>query len=319
MRPGERPQLAALHTLQRQLRAAQPDIVHTWLYHADLAGLLAARLAGQPRVIWNIRCSSLDASERRLPLRLLQRTLAALSGWPSAVVTNSVEGRRAHEALGYHPRAWSLIPNGIDTGTFRPDPEARARARAEFGLPGDAIVVGIVGRAHPMKDHASFLHAASLLTANDARVRFVMVGRDVDQEPGLAAMAAAIGPGRVVFAGERQDVQAQLAAMDILVSSSAWGEGFPNAIAEAMSCGVPVVTTDVGDSAAIVGTAGLVVKPQDGEAIATALASLLALGEDARRELGTRARARIESEYSLTTAATSYRRLYEQVAAGLAT
>ncbi|MGH6976063.1 MAG: glycosyltransferase, partial [Stellaceae bacterium] len=124
---------AAVFRLARIIRRERPALVQTWLYHADLIGLLAARLAAVRPLAWNLRCSNMDLGRYRWATRLAVKTLAILSSQPSAVLVNSHAGQRWHAALGYHPRRWAFVPNGIDTAVFRPDAESRARWRNRLG------------------------------------------------------------------------------------------------------------------------------------------------------------------------------------------
>ncbi len=226
----------------------------TWLYHADLMGTLAGRLAGVRRIIWNLRCSDMDFAHYAPLTRRIVTVLARLSPLPYAVATNSNAGRRAHEALGYRPKRWAYLPNGFDTNVWKPVAADRAAVRRELGFQPSDFVIGMVARVDPQKDHANFLEAARLLAARHPHLRILLVGRETNE----IAVPDALKPLTVAL-GERRDVPRIMRALDLLVSSSAYGEGFPNVIGEAMASGVPCVATDVGDAALIIGEAGRVV------------------------------------------------------------
>jgi glycosyltransferase involved in cell wall biosynthesis len=306
--------LSAVWRLVRLIRQFRPDVLQTWLYHADLAGLVAGTLARVPNIVWNIRCAELDPRDHPRSLPALLRVLAAASHRPSAIVCNSTAGRRAHEALGYHPRLWCVIPNGFDTEAFRPSLTARVELRRELAVPDTITLVGLLARFHPMKDHATFLRCAKIVTAAKPDVHFVAAGAGVDAAPALNNLVDALGlRGRVHLLQARRDAPRFLAALDVAVSSS-YGEAFPNVVGEAMACGTPCVVTDVGDSAQIVGDAGIVVPPRDPVAIATGVLRILDMGEAARDQLGRAARERIVSEFSLGRAAARYEKLYLELA-----
>lgn len=314
MRPG-RVSLAALLRLTRELRRLKPDVVQTWLYHADFIGLIAARLAGISRVVWNLRCAELDPRDHPGSLLMLIRLLSKLSRVPSAVIANSAAGKRAHEELGYAPRRWAIIPNGFDVERFAPDADARAALRDRLGLPRDGRVVGLLGRLHPMKDHATFLRAAARVVASDAGhgVHIIAAGRDVATDPAIAELVHELGlDGRVTLEGETPEPERLLAALDVAVLSS-YGEAFPNVVGEAMACGTPVVATDVGDAALVVGETGVIVPARDPEALASGIISVLELPADARERLGEGARARIMSDFSMDAAAARYLTLYAEL------
>jgi glycosyltransferase involved in cell wall biosynthesis len=299
------------------LRRDRPDIVQTWLYHADLIGLAAARLAGVPQVLWNLRGSGLEHHHYNNRFRWVVRMLARLSGLPDAIVANAEAGRAFHDRAGYRPRRWAMIDNAIDVGRFQPNPRAGADLRMALNLPADCRIIGMTARLDPMKDHTTFFRAAAALVARGIDVHFVLIGRGVDRtmasaqpflaDPGLAP--------RLHLLGERDDVAPLVAGFDLAVLSSAFGEGFPNAVAEAMACGVPVVSTDVGDAGRIIGEAGLLVAPRDAMAIAAACQSLLTSPAD-RAAMGRAGRARIAREFGLDRMVDAYGQLYEQVRAG---
>jgi glycosyltransferase involved in cell wall biosynthesis len=308
-----RPNPVALGRLWRLLRRTRPDVVQTWLYHADLAALIAAMAARVPSVVWNIRCADLDPRDHPRSLFVLLRLLALASRLPAAVICNSAAGRQAHERLGYVPKRWEIIPNGFDTDRFTPSPEAADRLRAALGVPSGTRVVGLLARYHPMKDHATFLRAARLIADARTDVCIVAAGRGVPASPELQTLVndLALG-GRVHLLDEVSDPAAFLAGLDVAVSSS-YSEAFPNVLAEAMACGTVCVATDVGESKSIVGDAAAIVPPRDPSALASAVLRHLEMPAAALRLRGDAARARIVREFSLDRAAARYRQLYESI------
>lgn len=295
------------------LRKERPHILQTWLYHADLLGLLVGRAAGVPTIVWNLRCSNLDLARYSRTLRLVVKACGRLSALPEAVVANSEAGREYHTRIGYRPRRWVLVPNGVDLDTFRPDSTARPRLRADLGLPPETPLVGLVARFDPMKDHRTFLEAAAVLHRSRPDVHFMLAGLGLDSgNPRLADWLGELGIAPAVhLLGVRNGIPALMAGLDIATSSSAFGEGFPTAIAEAMACGVPCVVTNVGDSAVLVGGTGRVVPPRDPAALATAWLDLLQ--SDSRlAACGLAARARAVGHFALDTIVRQYERLYEE-------
>lgn len=310
-----RPTLSGLARLVGLLRGQRPDVLQTWLYHADLMGLVAGWLAGVPRLAWNIRCSDMEMTNYSRLSALVLKLLAHCSGRPDVVLVNSEAGRARHEELGYRPRRWRVIPNGFDLGRFRPDPEVPARLRAALGLPQEAVIVGHVARFDPMKDHLGFLGAFGSIKDPCPNLFVVMVGPGVTTEnPLLAEAMVSQGlNGRVFMLGERRDVPALMAGFDFLVLSSAFGEGFPNVLGEAMACGLPSIATDVGDCAAILGDTGRIVPRRDSSALAGAIRDMFALGADVRRSLGAQARARVEANYALPAVLAAYHDEYRRL------
>lgn len=303
------PSLAAVARLRALVRTEQPALIQSWLYHADLLALLAG---GSVPVAWNIRLSSIDGERHRLQLRILQAVLAACSRRPACVMVNSEAGRRRHAALGYRPRRWEIVPNGFDTDRFRPDPLRRADARRQLGIVDKEPLIGMVARVDGMKDHATFLEAAARVAARRPEARFVLIGAGTE----TLAVPPAVAPALQAL-GERGDVEALLPALDLMVLASK-GEGFPNAVGEAMACGVPCVASNVGDAAILIGETGAIVPPRDAPMLADAMLALLARGPEAFARLGTAARARVVAQYSIAAAVARYEAIYASLVAGSA-
>lgn len=307
---------SALFRLIAVLRKFQPAIIQGWMYHGNLAATCAGYCApGRPAVMWNIRGTLNLPQEKRLSA-LLIRLSGKLSFLPQKIVNNSLESAIEHEEeLGYRPLKRVILPNGFDTDVFCPSIEARRSFRTSLSLQEDTVLVGLIGRYHAMKDHGNFLHAAALLSPQFPHVHFVLAGENVDADNAhLSSLITSLGLNdRTHLLGVRSDMSAVTAALDIAVSSSSGGEGFPNVIGEAMSCGVPCVVTEVGASASVVGDTGASVPPRDPQRLARAIADFIEAGPDRRRELGRRARERIMEQFSLETVVEQYQDLYMRV------
>lgn len=301
-----RPSLAAVLRLVRLMREARPDILMTWLYHADLLGTIAAPFGGIRRLIWNVRCSNMDFARYARSTRWTAALLSKLSSRPWAIGVNSHAGRTAHESLGYAPRRWIYLPNGLDLDEWRPDAADRAAVRQQLGLGEQEVAVVMVARVDPMKDHATLLKAAAQVGLRHPTTRFFLIGRGTDTLELPQSLKDAVST-----LGERTDVARLLRGMDVGVLSSSFGEGFPNALAEAMSTGLPCVTTDVGDAAELIGDTGKVVKARQPEALAAALDALIAEGPERLAHRGRDARARIADRWSIDRSAEFYDQLWK--------
>jgi len=296
------------------LKQESADIVQSWLYHADLLGLLVGRMAEVKRVVWGIRCSDMRLRQYRPLTALTVRLCGVLSPLVDAIVVNSREGARIHRKRGYNTDRMVLIPNGFDTAGFRPDPLARPRLLKELGLEEGVKLVGLIARFDIMKDQRTFLKAAGLLAARDPKVHFVMAGRGVVPDNRDLASCLSEGlEGRVHMLGQRDDVALIAAALDVASSSSAFGEGFSNTIGEAMACGVPCVVTDVGDAGQVVGDTGIVVPPGRPGDLAEGWRTILDLGEEERRSMGARARERIREHFELGVVVGQFEAFYDKL------
>ena len=178
-------------------------------------------------------------------------------------------------------------------------------------------LVGLVARFDPQKDHGTFFDGARVVCETRPDAVFVLCCQKVDSanEALTRMIRKARLEQRVCLLGRRDDIARITASLDVAVSSSAFGEGFSNALGEALSCGVPVVATDVGESRSSVGDSGLVVPPEDAPALGAAIGELIALEPDARRRLGASGRERMLRNYGIAAIAARYRRLYEEILA----
>lgn len=304
--------------LAGQIRAFAPDVVQTWMYHADLLGGLAAQAAGRPPVVWGVHNTTLVPGKSSTSAIWSARACARLSLFlPKRILCCSESARRVHGALGYDMGRMRVIPNGFDLEEFKPDPQARWAVRQELGLDANAVLLGLIARFDPQKDHGTLIRASARLREPWPQLHFVLCGEDVTW--GNRELAGRIEKAgmrtRFHLLGRRLDIPRVAAALDVACLCSAYGEAFPNVPGEAMACGVPCVVTDVGDSAAIVGETGIVVPPAEPEALAAGIGRLLEMGPEGRRKLGEAARARVRENFSLDRVVREYQGLYCQVAA----
>ncbi|MGL4860552.1 MAG: glycosyltransferase family 4 protein [Enterobacteriaceae bacterium] len=315
MQPGKF-MLFGFISLLRHLHSLKPDIIQTWLYHADMLGGIAGRLLGIHNIVWNIRQSNLDSDMNKLHTLWTIRINAWLSGHvPVKIICNSYNAVNVHYSAGFKKDKFILIPNGFDTNTFKPDIAAKNSVRDELNLPRGCRLIGIIARFDPQKNHKGFCEAAGHLFRRSQDVYFILVGKNITWENGeLVSWIESNGlPERVRLLGPRSDIARLTAALDIAVCSS-YGEGFPNVIGEAMACGVPCVVTNVGDCAEIVGDTGWVVMSGDMVSLADRVAEALSLSTDEINQMGQRARARITTCYALKNIIEQYEQLYDELA-----
>ncbi len=314
MKPG-RPSPTAFMRLVKLLRESRPDVVHTWMYHADLLGGLAARLAGIRAVAWCIRNSDLSPSLSKWATLRVVQACALVSHWlPRRILSCSERARAVHAAAGYRSGRFFIIPNGFDLGSFAPDSAARESVREELELPPDAPLVGLIARNDPQKNHPGFIEAAKRIRQQLPTAHFLLAGTGIDW--GNAPLGQAITQAGLQesfhLLGRREDIPRLMASLDVLASSS-FGEAFPNVLGEAMACGVPCVVTDVGDSAEIVGDTGRVVAPGNMAALGDQLVDLLTLSMAERKALGLRARERVRDRFEISEVTRRYENFYLQL------
>ena len=281
--------------LRDEIRRWRPDILHGCMPTSNLLSTFAT-IGGGPRVVWGVRASGIAWEHFGFLARASFGLTRLVARRADLIVANSEAGRRFHAAQGYPPDRMIVIPNGIDVDRFRPNAVARAEIRASWNLSSDAVVIGAVARLDPMKDHATLLRALAISRTLLPDAVLVCAGSGTPgKQRELGALAQALGIGKqVLWLEASSPVEHLYNAFDLHTSASAF-EGFSNALAEAMACGVPCVATNVGDAAVLVANTGILVPPRDPWALADGWRRML--GTD-HRVLGALARERVVAQFS---------------------
>lgn len=289
------------------LRSFRPHAHYAFLSTPCVLGALLKTLFPATRLVMGVRATPVDHADYSCGRAgaLLHRLESGLSPLADLVICNSEAGRAHAVSRGMAPDKLRVVPNGIDTARCRPDRALGLPLREEWGAAPHVPLIGLVARLDPMKDHANFLKAAALVAGSRPEARFVCVGggpegyarelRQAAESLGLADKMA----GRLVWAGARGDMPRVYNALDLFCLSSAYGEGFPNVLGEAMACGVPCASTDVGDAALVVGETGAVAPRRDPEALARAMLVQLERLEREGEGLRRACRARIVENFSV--------------------
>lgn len=288
--------------LIHHLKQVKPDLVHTYMDESNIIAILLKPFFPSTRIIWGIRRSHDPADSVDWLGNILGKLERLLSHAADLIIVNSHAGREDYLNYGFPAKKMVVVSNGIDTESFKPNRELGVKVRLEWGILENQILIGLVGRMYPQKDHPNFLRAAALLCKEYQDVCFVCVGTGPDKNyiQKMYQIAEELGISqRVIWAGVRADMPRVHNAIDIAVSASAFGEGFGNTIGEAMACGVPCVVTDVGDSAWIVGDTGIVVPPYNSVALATGIKRLIELKSEERTDIQEKARRKIIECFSV--------------------
>ena len=301
--------------LRDMLKEAKPDIVQTWMYHADLLGGLAARWAGIPALVWSIRHSNLSVRHNRLRTVMIARACAALSRHvPDRILCCANVARLNHVRFGYADDKMEVLPNGFDLSRFKPAPEMRESVRREFGVPDNVPIVAMIGRFDVQKGHRILIDAAATLRERRPQIHYLLAGQDVDDSN--AALARWLNErtlqSSVSLLGIREDIPRLLAAVDALVLPSI-GEGFPNVVGEAMASAVPCIASNVGDTPFLIGDTGFIVPPGDAGALANAMDRFLSMPERERQSYGARARQRVVENFEIGAIIWRYVEFYDRV------
>ena len=254
------------------------DVLYSMLGSTNLIAWIATRFSVQVKLVWGIRSTILDESWK---MAVFNRLCALVSKTIKLVIVNSYAGKENLLKYGFRPQKVQIIHNGIDIDKFQFDEHERKKIRQELGILSNHQVIGIIGRIRPIKDHPTLIKAASLLSTKINNLIVLVVGEgSVEYIDDLYTLVDKLClADRVIWLDSRRDIVAIYSALDVLVSSSI-GEGFSNVIGEAMSCGIPCVVTDVGDSAMIVGDPTRVVIPGDPEMMASAIFKVLQINKE---------------------------------------
>ncbi len=266
-----------VHRLIKEINTSSPDVLYSFMGNANVVTVIAKPFIKVNQIVWGIRASNVDLDHYDWLSKLNYRVESFFSRFADRIISNSSSGCDYAISNGFPESKICVIPNGIDIEQFKPDQVARNNLRKEWKIQNNEILIGLVARVDPMKDHKTFLHAAKLVSDKIKNVRFICVGwGSEDYVDELKKLTANLSLDNVfIWAGERKDMLAVYNALDIATLSSSFGEGFPNVIGEAMACGKPCVVTDVGDSAFVIGDQGLVVPAGDPECLASAMTKLV--------------------------------------------
>jgi glycosyltransferase involved in cell wall biosynthesis len=314
MRQG-RPSLRGTLRLAELVRTLRPDVVHTWMYHANLLGGIAARMAGCRAVAWGIHHSNLDKEKnKRSTLWVIDICKFLSFSVPDLILSCSTKAKDVHATAGFCAAKMRVIPNGYDLHEFKRVQQARASVEQELGIPSASPLIGLLARDDPQKNHLGFVEAARQVQMAMGNAHFLLAGAGITTANARLAEAIRVAGLSEHFhlLGHRNDMPRLLSALDVLVSSSD-GEAFPNILAEAMACEVPCVTTDAGDSGEIVGDTGLVSAVGDMKALAKNIISFLQKSAVERAMLGRKAVARISDRYEIGRIAKAHESFYQEL------
>ncbi len=302
--------------LVRRLREFQPDVLHSILAPPNVLAALAKPSQPRCQLVWGFRASNMDLDRYDWSHRASEWLQGRLAYRVDRIVANSESGRAFATRRGFPADRQTVIRNGIDTEKFFPNKSGGQKLRGDWGISSDMRLVGLAARLDPMKDHGTFLRAAAIAAKAYPALHFVCVGDGMaDYRAKLHEQATQLGlDDHLTWAGHHQDMNAVYNAFDVSTLSSAFGEGFPNAVGEAMACGTPCVVTDVGDAANVVGETGFAVPAGDFSALAGKWEDLIGEKPEDRARRVKACRARVVDEFSVEAMVKAHRNLYALLA-----
>jgi glycosyltransferase involved in cell wall biosynthesis len=297
------------------IREANPDVIHCWMYHANLIGSFASLITGNIPVIWAIHNTTLSVQKSSKFTLLIMRLLGLISFLPKQIVYCSLASKKIHEKYFYTKSKGKFIPNGVDTCLFSPNKEKRSTKIHELQIDQNQFIIGMIGRYDPQKDYPNFVRAANIIMQGYKNIQFIMCGPGVNEsnQELMELISTTYDPTKYHLIGSHFDIENVHNCFDLFILTSSYGEAFPIVLTEAMACEVPCISTDVGDASFIIGETGLVVPIKNPQAIADAVEHMLSLPNVDFSKLKEAARNRIVEHFSLSRISQTYKETYQSI------
>ena len=301
-------------TLTSLINSLKPNIVQTWLIHADLIGGVAAKIIGIKNIIWNVRYTNIVLGKSKITSVFIVKILSYLSFFiPNFIIVVSKKAKKIYGTEGYDKKKFVYIPNGYDFSILKSDQSQRKNFRKKFKVNKKTLLIGNVARYDPKKDHANLLKALALLKLKNRDFLCILVGTNINKSNSeLTSLIKELKLShKIKLLGKKNNISQIMNGIDIYIQSSSYGEGFPNVVAEAMSCGTPCIVTNVGDASHIVGKNGWVVPPNNEIKLARTIDSISdKIGSKKWNMISEDARMKIKDKFSIKKMISSYNKLW---------
>ena len=295
----------SLYRLYKIIKFYKPDIINTWMYHSSLLEAVLRKITFKNNIplVWGLRCSNMDTSQYSIFLKIVIKGCRYFSYTPNIIINNSIAGLKFHKSIGFNNNN-IVIHNGIDGNKFSANNKFRINFRNKFKIDKEVKVLLCVGRRDPMKDHNTLLEAFKRIKKIYPSTILLLAGigtKDIKENNGIIAL------------GSCEDIHHVYSASDIIISSSAFGEGFSNALAEGMSSSLIPIATKVGDSNYIIGDVGKAVEPRNVKKLYEAIKEILELDEVIFSHKRILSKKRITENFAKSKMLKEYNKVYNQL------
>ena len=308
---------ANLHTLSKNIffraidfhrlyRHKNYDVAYSFLPNMNIFSLLISKLfkkSKRPKIVWGIRSSYLDPKDYSIKVNLVYKLEKILSGLPDLIITNSDAALNEYKKYGFPRKKIYSIPNIIDHNHFK-NLSSKKTVYKEFGISNNMNLIGIFARIHPMKDHINILQAIKIINETSKKyqnkIYLICVGGIAQKEEknNYYKNLLKLSNQNIKWLGSREDIPKLMSACDLTVLCSDSGEGFPNSVAESMSCETPIIATNIGDSKKIINNYGKIVPVQDSLSLANSIIEILEMDKIMLKNISIEARKSIINRFS---------------------
>lgn len=285
----------------------KPDIIHTWMYHADFIGGLAAKITRVKLIIWGIRVTHSNEYHNNFTKIIIWLCAKFSYFIPNIITSNSNQAVVDHIKCGYCSSIFKVIPNGFDLTKFN----HKINIRNSLSLDNDVVLIAHIARYHPVKNHIGFIEAAKLINFNYPNIHFIMIGQGIDYSNKIVVdkIKEYNLYHRFHLLGLLKNINEIISNFNFLVSTS-YLEGFPNIIGEAMANNVICISTNVGDCSEIIDKYGFITQDTTSLSISNSILEAINMTNEEINNMKMNAKARIETKYNINYISNEYLRLY---------
>ena len=294
------------------IKKNKSQIVQTWLHHSDLLGLICCFLLRHKNLIWSIRCSFLKIEFISFTNILLMKLLGIFSKFPKIIIFNSYVGYRAHTQIGYSPKKYKIIYNGVDTSKFKPDLDLRKKIRKKLNISERIRVIGYVGKYEKIKDINTFLLSVKCIQEKFNDSKIIMIGNNLDYKNKILVKEIKDKKlNNFYLLGNVININEMILSFDLLLLTSK-SEGLPNVLIESMASGTGCISTNVGDVSKIL-EKNYICKIGDYKSICNASIKYLRSSAVSKKNLIKKNIKKISNNYNILNISKQYEKIYMEL------